>query len=158
MQVRLSESTKIYKPENFQQLFLTWNDSLWCVCTYRYFLLRWARLIIILITSVCHYHSHFSINPFTVSHSLMLHVFCVDAPPLPRPPGWLLKLWECLCEQGVLVISASNKWNVSHLSTLIGTWWVASVWLYIVHVNSIRCACVCVCASLSLSLSRFVFL
>ena len=37
--------------------------------------------------------------------------------------GWLLKLWECINPNGLLVISASNKWDSHALNEYIGNWY-----------------------------------
>ena len=38
--------------------------------------------------------------------------------------GWLVKLWECLTSDGVLVLCTSNKQSISTLSSEIGKWLV----------------------------------
>ena len=57
---------------------------------------------------------------------------------LTEPKGWLLKLWECVLSKGLVVITASEKWDKMRIEGYIGKW----------------CVCVRVHVSLSLFLTQ----
>lgn len=38
------------------------------------------------------------------------------------PKSWLVKLWECISSDGIMVSCTSNKWKVTTLSAEVGKW------------------------------------
>lgn len=41
---------------------------------------------------------------------------------LMQPKAWLVKLWECVTLQGLVVITGTTEWDASHVRTFIGKW------------------------------------
>ena len=41
---------------------------------------------------------------------------------LTEPKGWLLKLWESVSPNGLVVFAASEKWNEKRIEGYIGKW------------------------------------
>lgn len=41
---------------------------------------------------------------------------------LTEPKGWLLKLWESVSPNGLVVFAASEKWNEKRIKGYIGKW------------------------------------
>lgn len=41
---------------------------------------------------------------------------------LSEPRGWLVKLWECVGHQSLLLVTDADQWDQARLQTYIGKW------------------------------------